>query len=77
MKVNMDDYRQPSAYQGIYKYIAPEGYHWMCKGDDFGKTIWGGYDLSAYHYRLVKIDNNEENMDNTNINNNYTNTDNG
>ena len=73
MKVNMDDYRQPSAYEGIYKYIAPDGYKWMCKGDDFGKIIWGGYDLSAYNYILAKIENYEENMDNTNINNNNTN----
>ena len=74
MKVNMDEYRQPSAYQGIYKYIAPNGYHWMCKGDDFGTVIWGGFDLGNYPYRLAKIENYEENMDNTNINNNNTDT---
>ena len=46
----------------------------MCKGDDFGKIIWGGYDLSAYNYRLVKYENYEENMDNTDINNNINDT---
>ena len=74
MKVNMDDYRQPSAYEGIYKYIAPEGYHWMCKGDDFGTVIWGGFDLGNYPYRLAKLNNYEENMDNTNFNNNINDT---
>ena len=49
----------------------------MCHNDDFGSVIWGGYDLGNYPYRLVKYDNYEENMDNTNINNNNTNTDNG
>lgn len=73
MKVNMDDYRASSPYEGIYKYCAPEGYHWMCHNDDFGKVIWGGYDLGNYPYRLVKHENYEENMDNTNINNNDNN----
>lgn len=77
MKVNMDDYRASSPYEGIYKYCAPEGYHWMCHNDDFGKVIWGGYDLGNYPYRLVKYEKNEE-MDNTNITNiNNTDTDNG
>ena len=77
MKVNMDDYRVSSPYEGIYKYCAPEGYHWMCHNDDFGKVIWGGYDLGNYPYRLVKHEKNEE-MDNTNITNiNNTDTDNG
>ena len=75
MKVNMDDYRASSPYEGIYKYCAPMGYHWMCHNDDFGKVIWGGYDLGNYPYRLVKIDNYEENMDNnTDINNNINDT---
>lgn len=73
MKVNMDDYRESSPYEGIYKYCAPLGYHWMCHNDDFGKVIWGGYDLGNYPYRLVKYENYEENMDNTDINNNINN----
>lgn len=77
MKVNMDDYRVSSPYEGIYKYCAPSGYHWMCHNDDFGSVIWGGYDLGNYPYRLVKHEKNEE-MDNTNITNiNNTDKDNG
>ena len=77
MNVRMDDYRQPSAYEGIYKYVAPNGYHWMCKGDDFGTVIWGGFDLGNYPYRLVKYEKNEEMVDTNFTNINDTDTDNG
>lgn len=63
--MNFEKYRQETPYEGVYKYVAPEGYHWQCMSDDFGKVIWGG--LNLYNpYVLVK-DNNYEEMDNTNI----------
>ena len=68
--IKMDDYRTPSPYESIYKYCAPKGYHWFCHNDDFGSVIWGGYDLGNYPYRLVKIEKDEENMDNTTNSNN-------
>ena len=77
MSVRMDDYRVSSPYEGIYKYCAPEGYHWMCHNDDFGKVIWGGYDLGNYPYRLAKYEKNEEMVDTNFTNINDTDTDNG
>ena len=46
-------YRQPTAYQGLYKYVAPEGYRWHCNNDSFGKVVYGGFIL-ANTYSLVK-----------------------
>ena len=42
-------YRQPSLYEGVYKYIAPEGKHWECCGVNYGTITWGGIDsLNPY-----------------------------
>lgn len=71
--MNFEKYRQETPYEGVYKYVAPEGYHWQCMSDDFGKVIWGGINL--YNpYVLVK-DNNYEEMDNNNITNDYNTND--
>ena len=53
-------YRQPSLYEGVYKYIAPEGTHWESFGVNYGKIIWGGVDL-LNPYVIVE-DNNEKEM---------------
>ena len=42
---NFEQYRQNTQYDGVYKYIAPEGTHWECMGTDYGKIIWGGVSL--------------------------------
>ena len=46
-------YRTFSQYDGLFQYVAPTGYHWVCGNDDFGKVVWGKYDLSN-KYELVK-----------------------
>lgn len=71
MMIDFAKYRKETQYEGVYKYEAPEGYHWQCFSDNFGKVVWGGINL--YNpYVLVKDENYEE-MDNndsiTNANN--------
>ena len=43
--MNFEQYRQETPYEGVYKYVAPQGKHWMCLGDNYGKVIWGGKHL--------------------------------
>lgn len=42
---NFEQYRQSTPYEGVYKYVAPEGTHWESFGTNYGKIIWGGVDL--------------------------------
>lgn len=42
---NFEQYRQSTPYEGVYKYVAPEGTHWESFGVNYGKIIWGGVDL--------------------------------
>ena len=67
--MNFEKYRQETPYEGVYKYVAPEGYHWQCMSDDFGKVIWGGINL---YNPYVLIKDKDYEMDN----NNFTNTNN-
>lgn len=46
-------YRVPTQYEGVYKYIAPEGYHFQSFNTNFGRVIWGGYILDN-PYMMVK-----------------------
>lgn len=57
-------YRRETQYEGVYKYEAPEGYHWQCMSDNFGKVIWGGINL--YNPYVLAKDDNYEKMDNDN-----------
>ena len=66
----IEKYRQSTPYEGVYKYVAPDGFHWECLGDFYGKVIWGGFTLPEYPYVLCKDKKDEENMDNTTNNNN-------
>ena len=51
--INFEEYRQNTQYEGVYKYIAPEGYHWQCENTNYGNVIWGGCSLYN-NYALVK-----------------------
>lgn len=67
--IKFEKYRKPTQYEGVFKYEAPEGYHWQCMNDNFGKIVWGGINL--YNpYVLRKDDENEEMDSNNTINNN-------
>lgn len=71
----IEKYRQNTPYEGVYKYVAPDNYHWECLGDFYGKIVWGGFTLPDYPYVLVKDNNYDENMgNNTDINNNINDT---
>lgn len=70
----IEKYRENTQYEGVYKYVAPEGYHWECLGDFYGKIVWGGFTLPEYPYVLRKDKKDEEMDDNTNINNNINDT---
>lgn len=57
MNYNLKDFdikREETAYKGLYRYIAPEGYVFECCGFIFGKIIYGGKALSN-PYTLKKI----------------------
>ena len=58
----MLQYRQDTQYEGVYKYVAPEGYHWDSLGTNYGKVVWGGKDLMN-PYMLVKDKDYENNTD--------------
>lgn len=66
----IEKYRQSTPYEGVYKYISPDGFHWECLGDFYGKVIWGGFTLPEYPYVLVKDKKDEKDMDNITNNNN-------
>lgn len=48
-------YRQPTKYEGVFKYEAPDGCHWESCGTNFGKIIWGG--LYLYNPYVIVEDN--------------------
>lgn len=35
-------YREETPYEGVYKYTAPQGYHFESFGTNYGNVIWGG-----------------------------------
>lgn len=71
--IKFEKYRKPTQYEGVYKYEAPEGYHWQCMNDNFGKIVWGGINL--YNPYVLCKDEDYEKMDNNNTisNNNDSN----
>ena len=71
--MKFEKYRKPTQYEGVFKYEAPEGYHWQCMNDNFGKVIWGGINL--YNPYVLRKDEDYEKMDNNNTisNNNDSN----
>ena len=72
MMIDFAKYREDTPYEGVYRYKAPEGYHWQCMNDNFGKVIWGGINL--YNPYVLRKDEDYEEMDNNNtINNNNDN----
>ena len=54
-------YRQPTQYEGVYKYVAPEGYSFWSFGTCYGNVIWGGKWLDNAYY--FKKDKDEDNTD--------------
>lgn len=50
-------YRQETQYEGVYKYVAPEGYEFWSFDTNYGNVIWGGKYLDNAYYLKKKDDN--------------------
>jgi hypothetical protein len=50
----MSKYREPTMYESIFKYTAPEGYEWWVNDTNYGSVIWGGKSLDNYYYLKKK-----------------------
>ena len=49
-------YRHPTLYDGLFQYIAPEGYHWFVGNTDYGAIIYGEYILqNPYELKQVAV----------------------
>lgn len=48
-------YREPTQYENVYKYIAPEGYEWWSFDTNYGSVIWGGKALDNPYYFKKKV----------------------
>lgn len=53
-----EKYRKPTQYEGVYTYEAPEGKHWESFGTNYGKIIWGEFELMNPY--VIVDDNNEK-----------------
>lgn len=51
--------REPTQYEGVYKYTAPKGYHFQSFDTNFGRVIWGGYILDNPY--MIEKDEEEDN----------------
>ena len=67
-----ENYTREQIYNGVFKYIAEDGYHFESYGSNYGQIIYGGDELTN-HY-IIKKDESNEKMDNDSfINNNNSN----
>ena len=39
--MDFGQYRQPTTYESLFRYIAPDGYHWFVGDTDYGSIIYG------------------------------------
>ena len=55
MKTETIEYqREETEHEGVYRYIAPEGYEFFSDGFRYGTVVYGGETLTNY-YQLKKI----------------------
>lgn len=50
----MSKYREPTMYENVFKYTAPEGYEWWVNDTNYGNVIWGGKSLDNFYYLKKK-----------------------
>lgn len=62
-----ENYTIEQIYNGVFKYIAEDGYHFESYGSNYGQIIYGGDELTN-HY-IIKKDESNEKMDNDSTNN--------
>ena len=48
--------RESTMYEGLFKYIAPDGYVFWSNDSCYGSVIWGGDKLSNYYVLKKKTD---------------------
>lgn len=42
--------RKPTKYDGVYMYVAPEGYKFWSENTCYGNVVYGGPQLTNYYY---------------------------
>lgn len=42
--------RRPTKYEGVYMYVAPDGYEFWSEDKCYGKVVYGGDCLTNYYY---------------------------
>lgn len=52
----LQNLKKPTNYEGVFKYVAPDGYEFWSNNTNFGNVIWGGEYLDN-HYYLKEIEN--------------------
>ena len=46
----MQEYKKKTKYEGVYMYVAPEGYNFWSQGTNYGSVVYGGDCLTNYYY---------------------------
>ena len=46
----MQEYKKKTRYEGVYMYVAPDGYNFWSENCNYGSVIWGGDCLSNHYY---------------------------
>lgn len=48
--------KNPTQYEGVFKYVAPDGYEFWSNDTNYGSVVYGG-DCLENHYYLKEIEN--------------------
>lgn len=46
--------KRPTDYEGVFMYVAPDGYEFWSEDTNYNNTIWGGDCLANYYYLKKK-----------------------
>ena len=52
--------KKPTNYEGVFMYVAPEGYKFWSEGTCYGDVVFGGDCLTNYYYLKKKDETNTE-----------------
>ncbi len=55
--------KKPTNYEGVFMYVAPEGYKFWSEGTCYGDVVWGGDCLTNYYYLKEDETNTEKNSE--------------
>lgn len=48
--------KRKTPYEGVFQYVAPDGYEFWSENTCYGATVWGGDCLTNYYYLKEKQD---------------------